>query len=236
MTSKLVEAQIAMRKLRRYMRKYGRHYTDTCREYINENFLEYLDCPTAPDVLMQIYESVGCGVREGSFYNAHFHRIQNMYGLDRNILEIGGGMMPAFAQKVATAQAETKKGTITVYDPDLIITKPGFKNLTLCKEEFSTEHDIHSYDLVMGLLPCDATEAIITSACRAQKEFYVAMCGCTHFDFYDPFGYYTPRMYQNYVIELAQDLLKDTDNGELMIDYLPEEHGIDYPILYNRKK
>ena len=62
------------------------------------------------------------------------------------------------------------------------------------------------------------------------------MCGCTHFDFYDPFGYYTPRMYQNYVIELAQDLLKDTDNGELIIDYLPEEYGIDYPILYNRKK
>ena len=236
MTSKIIKVEKAMDKLNKYMSKYGQLYTDSCREYIEENFILYLDEPTAPDVLMQIYATVGCGVKKGSFYNAHLTRIQNMYGLDRNIAEVGGGLMPAFAQKVATIQHKTKKGTITVYDPDLIITKPNFKNLILQKEEFHKDTDVHSYDLVMGLLPCGATEAIISASCKAQKEFYIAMCGCTHFEFYYPFGYYTPRMYQEYVIQLAQDKLKEYDNGELIIDYLPEEYGIDYPILYNRKK
>ena len=117
-----------------------------------------------------------------------------------------------------------------------IITKPKFKNLTLKKEEFQSDTDIHSYDLVMGLLPCDATEAIISASCKAQKDFYIAMCGCVHFQGYDPFGYYTPHMYQEYVIQLAQQMLKEYDNGELEVDFLPDEYGIDYPILYNRKK
>ena len=43
-------------------------------------------------------------------------------------------------------------------------------------------------------------------------------------------------MYQEYVIQLAQDMLKEYDNGELEVDYLPEEYVIDYPILRNRKK
>ena len=196
----------------------------------------YLNNPTAPDVLMQIYETVGCGVKEGSFYNAHLNKIQELYGLDKNILEVAGGRMPAFANKVATIQKKTKKGTITVYDPCLIITKPNFKNLKLHKEDFMPDTDIKSYDLIMGLLPCEATEAIITTSCKAQKDFYVAMCGCVHFDFYDPFAYYTPHIYQQYVIQLAKDMLKEYDNGELVVEYLPEEYQIDYPILYNRKK
>ena len=236
MISKRIEAEIAMRKLNQYMKQYGHLYTEHCREYIKENFLLYLSAPTAPDVLMQIYETVGCGVKKGSFYNAHLARIQEMYGLDKNILEVAGGMMPAFANKVAAKQAKTKKGTITVYDPDLIITQPNFKNLTLHKEKFMPDTDVHSFDLVTGLLPCDATEAIISASCKAQKEFYVAMCGCVHFAGYDPFGYYTPHMYQQYVIQLAQNLLKEYDNGELVVDYLPDEYQIDYPILYNRKK
>ena len=126
MSAKLREASIAMRKFKKYMNKYGHLYTDTCREYIEENFLMYLNNPTAPDVLMQIYETVGCGVKEGSFYNAHLNKIQELYGLDKNILEVAGGRMPAFANKVATIQKKTKKGTITVYDPCLIITKPNF--------------------------------------------------------------------------------------------------------------
>lgn len=236
MVSKLNEAEIAMRKLKKYMHKYGDLYTEHCREYIYEHFLDFLSDPTPPDVIMQIYETIGCGVRQGTFYNAHLERIQSMYGLDKNILEVAGGRMPAFAHKVATIQQQTKKGTITVYDPELIITKPKFKNLTLHKEEFTFDHDVHSYDLVMGLLPCDATEAIIATSCKAQKDFYVAMCGCVHFQGYDPFGYYTPHMYQEYVVQLAEDMVKKYDNGEVAIDYLPDEYGIDYPILYNRKK
>ena len=229
------EAQ-ALKKLKHFMKKYGHFYSEDAREYIYDNFITQLYDPTAADILMQIYATIGCETKKGTFYNAHLERINKMYGLDRNILEIAGGKIPAFANKVATLQQQTKKGTITVYDPDLIITKPDFKNLTLCKEDFSKEHDIKSYDLVIGLLPCEATEAIITAACNAQKDFYVAMCGCSHFA-YDPFfSSYPAYMYREYVIQLAETMLKETDNGELIIDYLPDEYDVEYPILYNRKK
>lgn len=225
-----------LQKLKQYMEKYGHLYTKTCREYIEENYLYFLRYPTAPDVLMQIYETISAGYGQRSFYNAHFNKIQELFGLDKNVLEIAGGKMPAFANKVATYQQQTKKGSITVYDPELIITKPNFKNLRLYKEEFSTKTDIHSYDLVMGLLPCDATESIISASCRAKKDFYVAMCGCTHFEGISPFTPVSPYVYQQYVMDMAEDLLKKYDNGELVVDYLPQEYEIDYPILYNRKK
>ena len=36
-------------------------------------------------------------------------------------------------------------------------------------------------DLIAGLFPCEATEPIIEEACKYDKDFYVAMCGCVHF-------------------------------------------------------
>lgn len=226
----------AVKLFNKYMKKFGHLYEDHERNFINEHFLEYLYSPSSPDILMQIYGAIGVEPKIGTFYNAHFSRIQELFGLDGNILEIGGGRYPAFANKVAAYQHQLKKGTITMYDPDLIITKPKYKNLTLIKENFTTEHDIHSYDLVTGLLPCDATEAIITSACRAHKDFYVAMCGCNHFGGYDPFFQYSAYMYQDFVIKLAQRNIEEHGLGELVVDYLPDEYEIEYPILYNRKK
>lgn len=225
-----------LRLFQEYMKKYGPFYKESLRKYINDNFLEYLYEPSAPDILMQVYGAIGVEPKIGSFYNAHISKVQELFGLNGNILEIGGGRYPAFAKKVAIYQQQTKKGSITVYDPLLITTKSEFKNLTLYKEEFTEDKDIHSYDLITGLLPCEATQAIISSACKAQKDFYVAMCGCTHFDFFNPFCPPSPYMYQKYMIKLTKDLLEQYDNGELIIEYLPEEYDIEYPILYNRKK
>ena len=85
-------------------------------------------------------------------------------------------------------------------------------------------------------MPCEATELIIEQACRNQKDFYVAMCGCTHFD-YIPWGMYvSSEMYQDHVIRKTEQLLKEYDNGELVIERLDDNYAIDYPILYNRKK
>jgi hypothetical protein len=62
------------------------------------------------------------------------------------------------------------------------------------------------------------------------------MCGCTHFD-YIPWGMYvSTEMYQDYVIRKTKQLLKEYNNGELVIEQLDDNYPIDYPILYNRKK
>ena len=102
---------------------------------------------------MQIYDTVGCGVKKGSFYNAHLARIQEMYGLDKNILEVAGGMMPAFANKVAAKQAKTKKGTITVENAHLWEVRAAYLyNFDIKLDEYDDDltypdfiNDIHKF-------------------------------------------------------------------------------------------
>jgi hypothetical protein len=108
--------------------------------------------------------------------------------------------------------------------------------MTLHKTEFTSDTHIKEFDLLTGILPCGATESIVENACRNQKDFYIAMCGCTHFD-YIPWGMYvTPEMYQDHVIDKTKRLLKEYDNGTLIVERLEGEKDLDYPILYNRKK
>lgn len=234
---KTIAKKLAWIKLKRFMKINGHLYSDNAREYINENFISFLEEKMAPDILMQIYYATGIQPTCGPFYNAHIKKIQELFGLDKNILDIGSGRIPAFASQIASIQRKIGKGTITLYEPLLIHTNPKYPNMTLHKEEFNEDVSIKEFDLVTGILPCEATETIIASSCKAQKDFYVAMCGCTHFKYLSPYMSVNPYVYQDYVIKLTRDLLSEYDNGELVIDYLPEdEFGIDYPILYNRKK
>jgi hypothetical protein len=231
------EAQNALKKLKRFMMLHKHNYSDHAKEFINENFLFFLNENMAPDILMQIYYATGIQPNGGPFYNAHINKIQELFGLDKNILDVASGKIPAFASQVASIQRKIGKGTITLYEPMLIHKKPKYPNMTLHKEEFDENISIKEFDLVTGILPCEATEAIIKASCKNQKDFYIAMCGCTHFEYTSPFMSVNPYVYQDYVLKLTRDLLQEYDNGELVIDYLPEEEfGIDYPILYNRKK
>ena len=229
--------RIALMKLKRFMKNNGKFYSDHAKEFIDENFMSFLEENMVPDILMQIYYETGIQPTGGPFYNAHIDKIQEIFGLDKNILDVGSGRIPAFASQVASNQRKIGKGTITLYEPLLIHSEPKYPNMFLHKEDFTIDKSIKEFDLITGILPCGATETIIKSSCKNQKDFYVAMCGCTHFEYTSPFMSVTPYAYQNYVIELTKDLLQEYDNGELVIDYLPEEKfGIDYPILYNRKK
>ena len=219
-----------------FKRQYKDRYTETAWEYIEENFWLFVFSNTAPDILMQIYHEIGIEAESGNFYKEHLRRIKNIFGIDRNIVDVASGIIPAFAQNIAYEQRKIGQGTITIYEPYLIIEKPKYHNMTLQKKEFTTETHIKEFDLVTGIMPCEATETIIEAACKNQKDFYVAMCGCTHFE-YIPWGkYVSSEAYQDYVINKTLRLLEKYDNGKLVVDKLDDNYGIDYPILYNRKK
>ena len=95
---------------------------------------------------------------------------------------------------------------------------------------------VREFDLITGTYPCNATELIIQKACENQKDFYLAMCGCTHFDYYDLMYYGgNPEIYQEYIIDKTERLLKKHENGELVIERLEDHYGLEYPILYNKK-
>ena len=57
--------------------------------------------------------------------------INEKYGLNQDILEVGSGFFPTLAEKIDTYQQSTNKGSITAIDPLLIPTSLG--NVKLCK-------------------------------------------------------------------------------------------------------
>ncbi len=205
-------------------------------EYIEESFWTYLYSNCAPDILMQVYSETGLEPVCGSFYNKHLQKLKSIFDVRCNVLDVASGMIPSFANLVASEQLHLKKGTVTLYEPLLLTTTPKYPNMKLHMKNFTADTHIKEFDLITGIMPCAATESIIESACSNQKDFYIAMCGCTHFE-HIPWGMYvTPEMYQDYVIERAEALLEEFDNGTLVVDKLEEGYEIDYPILYNRKK
>ena len=219
-----------------FSEKYRHSYSDYSWQFIEDNFWTYVFSNACPDILMQIYTELGIESSEGNFYKEHVKRIQERFDIGRNILDIASGRIPAFANSLAHEQLRIRKGTITLYEPLLIETKPKHRNMTLHKTEFTSEISIKEFDLLTGIMPCEATELIIEQACRNRKDFYVAMCGCTHFE-YMPWGMHvTSEMYQEHVIEKTLRWLKEYDNGELVIERLDDSYPIDFPILYNRKK
>lgn len=229
------EEQIAKR-FNLFKEKYQQLYPEDLWEYIEENFWLYVFQTCAPDVLMQVYTEMGLVHENGDFYAAHISKIKERFNIGCNIIDIGSGIIPSFANKLAYEQLKINKGTITIYEPLLVDAKAKYPNMTIHKEDFTQKTDITKFDLVTGIMPCEATETIIEQACRYQKDFYIAMCGCVHLAMPSYYcSYISPEYYQNYIIDKTKRLIKEFNNGELEIDYLDSNFAIDYPILSNRR-
>lgn len=228
------EEQIAER-FNIFKNKYQSRYSQDLWNYIEENFWLYVFSSCAPDVLMQVYSEIGLVHEKGDFYDEHIKRIKERFDIGCNIIDIGSGVIPSFANKLAYEQLKIGKGTITLYEPLLIDSKPKYSNMTLHREDFTLHTNIKEFNLVTGIMPCEVTETIIEQACQERKDFYIAMCGCVHVDNYMPFMSISPESYQRYIIEKTASLLRKYDNGQLEVDSLGPEFEIDYPILSNRR-
>ncbi len=231
------EEQIA-RLYENFKKKYKDQYGEAEWEYIEDNFWTYVFEPASCDILMQVYQELNIQHRTPSFYQRHLKRIKKRFDITGNILDVGSGIIPSFANMLAYEQLKLGKGTITLYEPQLLTTTPKYHNMTLHKEKFTEDTHIKEFDLITGIMPCAATESIVKAACKNRKDFYIAMCGCTHFENYYLYNFnmVSPERYQDYVIELTEDLLREYDNGTLVVERLERGFPIDYPILYNRKK
>ncbi len=224
-------------KFAKFKEQYQHLYSKEAWQYIEDYFFEQLKEKDAPDILMQIYSELKINPSPARFYHRHLRLIKKLFPLDGNIIEIGSGMIPAFANLVANEQRKIKAGTITLYEPLLLPEKPKYSNMTFHKETFTTETDLTNYDLVLGIMPCEATESILENAIKSRKDFYVAMCGCVHSPLSYFYGYYSisPELYQSHVINNAIKLSKEYDNGEIEVTRLKNTE-LDYPILYNRRR
>lgn len=218
-----------------FKEKYKDLYSKEAWDYIEEHFFSDLHEFEVPDILMQVYSELGVYPSPAIYYRQHLKELKSHFNLDRNILDVGSGMIPAFANLIAEEQIRLGKGTITVYDPVLVQTVPKFDNMMLHRELFDENTDISSYDLITGLMTCEVTPLLIERAINNDKDFYIAMCGCVHAPLRSMSGLVgtSPDIYQEMVIDKAKTLIKDK-NRELFVTRI-HNNPHNYPVLYSKK-
>ncbi len=218
-----------------YKEKYEHFYSEKAKQYIEDNFFNGANRTSNTDILMQLYSELGLDIGKHTFYDEHLERINSIFGLDRDIIEVASGYIPAFANKIAKKQLALNRGTITIYEPELFEEKAKYSNMTIHKEKFTEQTKINKDSLGIGILPCDATEAMIRNFCKNNMDFYIAMCNCNH----KSNNIFPTYQYQNKMVDLAESLLEKYSNNqkELKIDYLDDEFVFGYaPIIYTKQR
>lgn len=218
-----------------YKKTYEHFYNEKARKYIEDNFFNGVNRTSNTDILMQLYSELGLDIGKHTFYDEHLERINSIFGLDRDIIEVASGYIPAFANKIAKKQLALNRGTITIYEPELFEEKAKYSNMTIHKEKFTEQTKINKDSLGIGILTCDATEAMIRNFCKNNMDFYIAMCNCNH----KSNNIFPTYQYQNKMVDLAESLLEKYSNNkkELKIDYLDDEFVFGYaPIIYTKQR
>ena len=218
-----------------YKKNYEHFYSEKAKQYIEDNFFKEAYKTSNMDILMQLYSELGLDIGKHTFYDEHLERINSIFGLDRDIIEVASGYIPAFANKIAKKQLALNRGTITIYEPELFEEKAKYSNMTIHKEKFTEQTKINKDSLGIGILPCDATEAMIRNFCKNNMDFYIAMCNCNH----KSNNIFPTYQYQNKMVDLAESLLEKYSNHQkkLKIDYLDDEFVFGYaPIIYTKQR
>jgi hypothetical protein len=204
-------------------------YTQRERDYITKNFLWSYNKPYASDIIRQIYDEVGICDPEVNMYEGFLKIIEENFDINTDIIEVGGGIVPSLAKKIALRQ---KTGTVTVYDPRLMTNIDAPDNLILKKEKFRENTPIGSAKLIIGFMPCDAAPTIVKSACENQTDFIVALC---EGGMREGFGWLEEDdEWTGYITYCAEKGIEKHKLGTLAQASL-EKYNNPYPIIYNKR-
>lgn len=209
-----------------YFERYGDSYTKNQVELIKESFGK-----SNNDYMTQIYHALNMLEENENPYIGITEIIEKTFGLDINILEIGGGVYPALSECISRRQMQIKKGTIAVYDPYLS-RGLDLKHISLNKEEFTGNVNDKKVDLVVGKDPCAATFKLISYSETKNKDLVLSPCNC-----------YTllPDCYDFMIDPVKEwyDYVKNTINrskGELKTHYLNPEYNYANPIYVKKRE
>ena len=227
--------KIINRRIKEYVDKIIDYYDEYEQGYLNnlelKDIRRYKD--NIPDVYRQILEEIGYydDCIEKSGYNAFIEVLDNEFGLERNITEVGGGVIPTLAHKISLKQ---NTGTITIYDPRLSNYYKESESFILKKEKFRRNTDVNESDILIGFMPCEATQAILENAIDNNIDFMIALCeGGPHGDEYDYFE--DTDEWLGAMLYLAERGLEDKDMGELQVVSF-KDYNSPYPLIYNKRK
>lgn len=157
--------------------------------------------------------------------------IEKNFGLDIDILEIGGGVYPSLSYSINSRQIEIGKGSITVYDP-LLSKRLVSNGVILERKSFTADVDVSKFDLIISKEPCLATYAMLDAGGRTDKSMVLSPCKC-----YDllPEDYYWSDLPTWYSFVYGRMGCSRSFDFKVMTRYLDEEYNYDNPI-YIRKK
>ena len=182
-----------------------------------------------PNVVLQLYDELGILPDEINSYKAFSKLINEQFNIkDKNVVEIGGGVIPRLAKRLSLMQ---DRGTVVVYDPNIYLNKAYYPNLKLIKRKFFPITNVDMADVLVGLLPCGSSSSIIKSAIKHNKDFMIALCdSCNYLEYFD--GYEQDPDWPNNFINQAAYAVEENNMGKLKVKRL-REVGLQYPIIYN---
>lgn len=176
--------------LEQFWKEYGSLYQEPAKSVVKTHLIsQCIESQIMNYVPYGIFALVylHCGIlsEKHNIYQAYLNYLVKTYPnfYNKNILEVGCGEYPAFVELIATEIHKNKaNGTITGIDPAVILSKLDImgKQNDLYQEEFCATTDISDKDLLLGILPCDATTTIINKACSEEKEMSIMPCKCMH--------------------------------------------------------
>lgn len=185
-----------------------------------------------PDLVREVYDELKLLDDDNNIYLGFMDLLDREFQYkERNIIEVGGGIIPSLAKRIAKEQTT---GKIKVYDPRLSKYENDKEKLTLVREKFYSETPLQSANLLIGFMPCEATYSIIDSASRNNVDFMIALCeGGPHGDVFD---YFEDEVeWLNTMLYMAERGVEDHNMGTLEKTYLKKYHN-PYPVVYNKRK
>ena len=113
----------------KFKSQYQHLYSEQVWKYIENNFGNFLSDNMRPDILNQIYTTMNLDNSPNSYYQRNLTNIIKQFDIGCNILEVGCGMLPAFAELIAKKQEQLGIGTITAIDQELLTITSKYKKL-----------------------------------------------------------------------------------------------------------
>ena len=205
-------------------------------KYEKQAIMSYVDCigcwdEMVPDLVREVYDELGLLADEDNIYLGFIEMLDDIFDIkDKNIVEVGGGVIPRLGKRIASRQTE---GKITVYDPRLSVYERDLERMHLVRDKFTKDTDVKDVDLLIGFMPCEATHLIISSATENDIDFMIALCeGGTHgdvFDYYD-----SSEEWLDSTIYYAKKRVEVNNMGRVKEKKLLKYRD-PYPVIYNSR-
>lgn len=169
-------------KLYDYLQEYLDTYEvpNMFRSAFIQNYLNGFSNGIIDSQIAQFYKEYNVLDEHADMYKAFVDIIKHNHPdlSEMTILDVCGGMVPQLGRELAK---EAKH--VMVVDRNMVF-KNNPDNLEPIRCRIDSYKCLPKADMIVGLLPCEATHHIIDYSVANKKDFIIELCGCYHlFDF-----------------------------------------------------